>query len=119
MVSSDSQNSESATNYYFYVQLADASDMLLGQHVFVEPDYGQSEKKEGIWLDESYIVNADDDPYVWVKNDKDKLEKRTVGLGDHDDALMMLRSNQGLSEDDYIVWASDDLYEGEKARDVG
>ena len=45
MVSSDSQNSESATNYYFYVQLADASDMLLGQHVFVEPDYGQSEKK--------------------------------------------------------------------------
>ena len=115
MVSSDSQNSESATNYYFYVQLADASDMLLGQHVFVEPDYGQSEKKEGIWLDESYIVNADDDPYVWVKNDKDKLEKRTVGLGDHDDALMMYEIKSGLSEDDYIVWASDDLYEGEKA----
>lgn len=115
MVSSDSQNSESATNYYFYVQLADASDMLLGQHVFVEPDYGQSEKKEGIWLDESYIVNADDDPYVWVKNDKDKLEKRTVGLGDHDDALMMYEIKSGISEDDYIVWASDDLYEGEKA----
>ena len=115
MVSSDSQNSESATNYFFYLQLADASDMLLGQHVFVEPDYGQSEKKEGIWLDESYIVNADDDPYVWVKNDKDKLEKRTVGLGDHDDALMMYEIKSGLSEDDYIVWASDDLYEGEKA----
>ena len=43
------------------------------------------------------------------------LEKRTVGLGDHDDALMMYEIKSGLSEDDYIVWASDDLYEGEKA----
>ena len=30
------------------MRLADASDMLLGQHVFVEPDYGQSEKKKKV-----------------------------------------------------------------------
>lgn len=32
-----------------------------------------------------------------------KLEKRTVGLGDRDDALMMYEIKSGLSEDDYIV----------------
>ena len=40
---------------------------MLGQHVYVEADYGQSEEKAGIWLDESFICDADtDNPYVWV-----------------------------------------------------
>ncbi len=112
-VSSDDSSTETASKYNFYIQLASSDDMLLGQHVFIEPDYGQSEIKEGIWIDESYIVQDDGDAYVWVMNDKSKLEKRTVELGDFDADLSMYEIKSGLSEDDYIVWASDDLYEGE------
>lgn len=115
-VSSDDSSTETASKYNFYIQLASSEDMLLGQHVFIEPDYGQSEVKEGIWIDESYIVQDDGDAYVWVMNSKNKLEKRTVELGDYDADLAMYQIKSGLSEDDYIVWASDDLYEGEAAQ---
>ena len=113
---SDDSSTETASKYNFYIQLASSEDMLLGQHVFIEPDYGQSEIKEGIWIDESYIVQDDGDAYVWVMNSKNKLEKRTVELGDYDADLAMYEIKSGLSEDDYIVWASDDLYEGEAAQ---
>lgn len=115
-VSSDDSSTETASKYNFYIQLASSEDMLLGQHVFIEPDYGQSEVKEGIWIDESYIVQDDGDAYVWGMNSKNKLEKRTVELGDYDADLAMYQIKSGLSEDDYIVWASDDLYEGEAAQ---
>ncbi len=87
--------------------------MLLGQHVYVEPDFGQTEVKDGIWIDESYVVKDGDDAYVWTLNKKDKLEKTKVELGDYDENLMMYEIKSGLTKDDYIVWASDDLYEGE------
>ena len=39
-----------------------------------------------------------------------------VELGDYDENLMMYEIKSGLTKDDYIVWASDDLYEGEPAQ---
>ena len=98
------------------MQLSGTGDMLLGQHVYVEPDFGQTQMKEGIWIDESYVVKDGDDAYVWTLNKKDKLEKTKVELGDYDENLMMYEIKSGLSKDDYIVWASDDLYEGEPAQ---
>ena len=38
---------------------------MLGQHVYVEADYGQSEEKAGIWLDESFICDADTDSHMF------------------------------------------------------
>lgn len=108
---------QKASKYNFYVQLTGTDDMLLGQHVYVEQDFGQTEVKDGIWIDESYVVKDGDDAYVWTLNKKkDKLEKTKVELGDYDENLMMYEIKSGLSKDDYIVWASDDLYEGEPAQ---
>lgn len=111
MDSSDS-SSESATKYPFYVTLDSTDGLILGQHVFIEPDYGQTEVKDGIWLDESYIVQDDGDPYVWAANDKNKLEKRKVELGEYDDTLFQYEIVSGLTEDDYITWPMTGLYEG-------
>ena len=112
----DGNSEQKASKYNFYVQLTGTGDMLLGQHVYVEPDFGQTQVKEGIWIDESYVVKDGDDAYVWTLNKKDKLEKTKVELGDYDENLMMYEIKSGLSKDDYIVWASDDLYEGEPAQ---
>jgi HlyD family secretion protein len=112
----DGNSEQKASKYNFYVQLTGTGDMLLGQHVYVEPDFGQTQMKEGIWIDESYVVKDGDDAYVWTLNKKDKLEKTKVELGDYDENLMMYEIKSGLTKDDYIVWASDDLYEGEPAQ---
>lgn len=111
MDGSDS-SSEGATKYPFYVTLDSTDGLILGQHVFIEPDYGQTEVKEGIWLDESYIVQDDGDPYVWTANDRNKLEKRKVELGEYDDTLFKYEIVSGLTEEDYITWPMTGLYEG-------
>ena len=111
----EGDNGEKASKYYFYVELASTEDLLLGQHIFIEPDYGQSTVKEGIWIDESYIVNDGDNAYVWALDDDKKLEKKEVKLGEYDENLMMYEIKSGLTEDDYIVWNSDDLKEGQSA----
>ncbi len=52
--SDDGENASS--DYSFYVTLDDAEGLMLGQHVLIELDEGQTEEKEGIWLQSGYIV---------------------------------------------------------------
>ena len=86
---------------------------MLGQHVYIERDEGQEDKKEGLWLSEYYIVDADtNSPYVWAV-DKDKcLEKRSVILGQYDEVLGEYEIADGLSKKDSIAYPSELLEEG-------
>lgn len=89
---SSGDGSTQSNSYPFYIELDSSEGLMLGQHVYVEADYGQSEEKAGIWLDESFICDADtDNPYVWVDDGKGKLEKRSVTLGQHDDELFSMK----------------------------
>lgn len=109
--SSDSQTSTST--YPFYVNLDSSDGLMLGQHVYIELDEGQDTEKAGIWLSEVYIVDADtDSPYVWAADEKGKLEKRRVILGQYDEELGEYEIADGLSKDDCIAFPSDILEEG-------
>lgn len=67
---------------------------MLGQHVYIEADNGQSTKKKGIWLDASFIVSDDNgNSYVWV-SERGKLKKRKVELGKSDEETYTTKSNQ-------------------------
>lgn len=57
---SSSDDTMSSSKYPFYVSLEDASGLMLGQHVLIELDEGQTEEKEGIWLFSQYIVREGD-----------------------------------------------------------
>ena len=87
---------------------------MLGQHLYIEPDYGQGEveEKEGVWLYGYYIVQDDGDPYVWAADKKNRLEKRKVELGEYDENLDEYEIKSGLSEDDLIAFPMQGLYEG-------
>ncbi len=112
---SSGDGSTQSNSYPFYIELDSSEGLMLGQHVYVEADYGQSEEKAGIWLDESFICDADtDNPYVWVDNGKGKLEKRSVTLGQHDEDLFQYEIADGLSKDDMITYPEDGLEEGMK-----
>ena len=107
-------SSESASKYPFYVSLDNNKGLMLGQHVYIEADTGQSTKKKGIWLDASFIVSDDNgNSYVWV-SEKGKLKKRKVELGKTDEETYTTKIKSGLSVDDYIAWADDSYSEGMK-----
>lgn len=112
---SSSDTSTQSNSYPFYIELDSSEGLMLGQHVYVEADYGQSEERAGIWLDESFICDADtDNPYVWVDNGKGKLEKRSVTLGQHDDDLFQYEIADGLKKEDKITYPEEGLEEGMK-----
>jgi len=105
--------SNSSTDYPFYIELDNAEGLLLGQHVYIEMDYGQGEAKEGIWLGSAYVVTGDDgSAYVWTRDEKEKLEKRKVEVGEYDADMDLYEILSGLTMTDYIAASMDSLYEG-------
>lgn len=101
-----------SNSYPFYVELDSSEGLMLGQHVYIEADYGQAEEKAGVWLDESFICDVDSKPYVWADNGKGKLEKRSVTLGQFDENLYQYEIAEGLDKEDMITYAEDGLEEG-------
>ena len=63
-MSSASDDQTSSSTYPFYVNLDSSEGLMLGQHVYIEPDEGQDEKKSGIWLNDYFIVDADTDSHM-------------------------------------------------------
>lgn len=117
MYGGDTSNSmTSSTNYPFYVELDSVDGLMLGQHVYIEMDYGQGEKKEGLWLDSGYIIQEEDgNAYVWAATANDKIEKRQVTLGEVDEEMQQYQITEGLTAEDYIAYPEEDIKEGDKA----
>lgn len=112
MYMDDGNGTEKATKYPFYVSLESTDGLMMGQHIFIELDEGQTETKEGIWLFEGYIVQEEGEAYVWAANDRNRLEKRMVELGEYDENLGAYEITGGLTEEDAIAFPMDGLYEG-------
>ncbi len=110
-----SGNDASSSNYNFYVDLESSEGLILGQHVFIEIDNGQNKHPDGVWLGSYYIVQDDSGAYVWAADSRDCMEKRTVTLGEFDEELNQYEIKEGLTEEDYIAFPSDDIQEGMKA----
>ena len=102
----------SGSNYPFYVELSGSDGLMMGQHVYLEPDLGQNdaEAHQGIWLD-SYYIDETTEPFVWA-DDGGKLVKKPVTLGERDDELGKVQILDGLTESDLIAFPEDTLHEG-------
>lgn len=107
-----SSNDTSTSSYNFYVELADEAVLMLGQHVFMEPDLGQTGAKEGLWLPGYYLVIDGNDAYVWVCGKNNKLEKRPITTGEHDEEMDEYEITSGLTLEDSIAFPEDTLAEG-------
>ena len=81
-------------------------------------DETEIKEKKGIWLYEDYIVTDEDGKtYVWAKNDKDKLEKREIKIGEKDEENGDCEIVKGLETSDMIAYPSDEFKEGMKTTD--
>ncbi len=108
----DSGSDSGSTNYPFYVKLESSEGLLLGQHVYLEPDRGQDEHKDGIWIPEYYFEFVDGQAYVWMASEDNKLVRRYVEVGDFDEDLASYEVKSGLDGDDYITVPEEDFVEG-------
>ncbi|WP_418462958.1 biotin/lipoyl-binding protein [Frisingicoccus sp.] len=111
-ISSGSDTNTTSSSYNFYVELSDEAVLMLGQHVFMEPDVGQNETKEGLWLSSYYLVFDGNDAYAWVCGKNDKLEKRKITTGQHDETMDEYEITSGLTPEDAIAFPDDTLTEG-------
>ena len=105
-----------ATKYNFYLVLDDFKGLMLGQHVYVEPDEAE-DVKTGIWLPSYYILNEGSKNYVWAVNDKNRIEKREVQLGKFDDTLSEYEITSGVTADDRLAVVEDRVHSGMYATD--
>jgi len=105
---------QSSTTYPFYITLDSSAGLNMGQHVYIEMDYGQGEVKEGLWLNEFYIAWDEETPYVWARNTDGKLEKRIITLGAYDEDMYEYEVVAGLSLEDNIAMPDEYLEEGMK-----
>lgn len=105
---------KTSSKYSFYVEPESTKDFKLGQHVIIDLDMGQEDtiEKNGIWLYEDFICKEGEKTFVWVKNDKDKIEKRYVETGTHDDRNGDVEIKSGISDSDYIAYPSKDIQKG-------
>lgn len=103
-----------SSKYPFYVELSDGEGLMLGQHVYIEPDFGQDGNADPnrIDLPSYYIADIDGKPYVWAQNSHGKLEKRSIALGDHNEELDTYAVTEGLSAADHIAFPDESLSEG-------
>ena len=99
-----------ATKYNFYLVLDDFKGLMLGQHVYVEPDEAE-DVKTGIWLPSYYILNEGS------VNDKNRIEKREVQLGKFDDTLSEYEITSGVTADDRLAVVEDRVHSGMYATD--
>lgn len=117
MGSGDSMTSSSS--YPFYIELENSEGLMLGQHVYIEPDNGQAEVKTGLWLSEFYIADLyETNPFVWAVDENGRLEKREIVLGGYNPDLMEYEILEGLSLSDSIAYPDDTFEVGMKTADA-
>lgn len=103
---------EKSSKYNFYVVLESPEGLILGQHVYIEPDLGDNAKKEGVWLPAMYIAHDDDGSFVWAESEKGKLEKRDILLGEYDKDNDSYEIKGGLAKTDSIAYPNESLKVG-------
>lgn len=108
----NSDSSTTSSKYPFYISLENKEGLMLGEHVFIELDYG-IEEKEGIWIPNNFIVSENDKSYVWIA-DGNKAKMSEVTLGEVDEDLFETKIESGITEDDYIIEPQDGLVQGAK-----
>lgn len=103
---------QQSSKYNFYVTLSSREGLILGQHVYIQPDLGLEAQPEGLWLPSFYIAHDEDGSFVWAQSEDGTLEKRSVILGDYDSGNDRYEIRSGVEEGDFIAQPKEDLIEG-------
>lgn len=111
--SDETSTVSNSSKYPFYVELESTDGLLMGQHLYIEPVLGGEENESSeIVLSAGFINDADGAAWVWAENAGGELEKRSVTLGDYEEAQDRYVIAGGLSLEDYVAYPENGLSEG-------
>ena len=97
----------SSSKYPFYVELDSTEGLILGQHVYIQPEV--SGESQGLSISDAFISYDDNgEAFVWMES-RGKLKKQSVTLGEYDMMLGTIQILEGLTEDDYIAFPDPEL----------
>ena len=97
-----------ASKYPFYVELESTEGLILGQHVYLEL-YAEEGETAGVSVSSAFICYEEDgSAYVWAEN-RGKLEKRTVTLGEYNFMNDTMEVLEGLTEEDFLAFPDMEL----------
>ena len=98
-----------SSKYPFYVELDSTEDLMLGQHVYLELDRPEGETT-GLSIGSYFVCYDENDgsAYVWAEN-RGKLEKRSVTLGEYNMMMDTYPVLEGLTVADYIAFPDPEL----------
>jgi len=97
-----------SSKYPFYVELDSTEGLILGQHVYLQLEVEEGETS-GPSISSAFICyDEDGSTYVWAEN-KGKLEKRTVSVGEYNFMNDTMEILEGLTESDYIAFPDPEL----------
>ena len=84
---------QQSSKYNFYVTLSSREGLILGQHVYIQPDLGLEAQPEGLWLPSFYIAHDEDGSFVWAQSEEGNPGKSAAScLGTTTLAMTAMRS---------------------------
>ena len=98
----------SSSKYPFYVELDSTEGLVLGMHVYLQLEIEETQAA-GPAISSAFICyDEDGSTYVWAEN-KGKLEKRVVTVGEYNYMNDTMEVLEGLTESDYIAFPDPEL----------
>ena len=90
------------------MELENTDGLILGQHVYLELAAEEGEVS-GVPISMAFICYEEDGTaYVWAEH-RNRLEKRTVTLGEMNDMMGTVEVLDGLTENDYVAFPDPEL----------
>lgn len=108
-MSSDEMTASS--KYPFYVELDTTEGLMLGQHLYIKLETAEGQIS-GIPIGSAFVAYEEDgSAFVWAEN-RGKLEKRTVTLGEYNPMTDTQEVLSGISPEDYLAFPDENCREG-------
>ena len=108
----DSGSGEQASKYDFFVELDNNEGLLMGQHVYIELGSGADQESDALLLPLYDVVENEGQPFVYAADGENRIEKRTVTLGDQDEENGTVAILDGLSYLDRIAFPDETVQVG-------
>ena len=112
------ESEERAARYDFFVELSDNSNLLMGQHVFIEPGAEEKAEMNRVRLPSYYLILEGDSAYVYAEGANGRIEKRPVVLGEYSEESDTYVISSNLSMKDKIAYPDETVQPGMTAAET-
>ena len=100
-----------SSKYPFYVDLDSTEGLMLGQHLYIRLETAEGQSA-GIPISSAFVCYAEDgSAFVWAEN-RGKLEKRPVTLGEYNPMTDTQEIISGITMEDHLAFPEEGCQEG-------